>query len=90
MPFNCCGEKTREERDGEKHILLECPKHNKEGQEYIWEENYKSSRSILSHPTNERWGNSWCFQRKTIQVLILGGEVDGRRLQFWLPSEDGR
>jgi len=47
------------------------------------------SRSIVIHPTNERWGCSWWFQNKVIQVLILGEEVDGRRLQSWLPSEEG-
>jgi len=28
-------------------------------------------------------------ENKVVQVLILGGEVDGRRLQSWLPSDEG-
>jgi len=85
----CCGEEMRETI---KHILLECSKWNQQRQEYLGEvirAAWNLSRSILIHPTNERWGFSWWFQNKVIQVLILGGEVDGRRLQSWLPSEEG-
>jgi len=73
----CCGEGVRKTV---KHILLGCPKWSQQRQEYMGEilkAAWKMSRSILSHPTNERWGHSWCFQGKIIQLLILGGEVDG-------------
>jgi len=82
----CCKEEMRETI---KHILLECSKWNQQRQEYMGEVIRAArnlSRSILSHPINERLGSSWWFQSKVVLVLILGGEVDGRRLQSWLPS----
>jgi len=83
----CCEEEVRETI---KHILLECSNWNQQRQEYMGEAiktAWNLSRSILSHPTNDRRGSSWWFQRKAVQVLILGGGMDGRRLQSWLPSE---
>jgi len=51
---------------------------NQQRQKYMGEivkAAWNLSRFILSHPTSERWGISWWFQRKVIQVLILGGGV---------------
>jgi len=84
----CCEEEVRETI---KHIQLECSKWNQQRQEYMGEvirAAWSLSRSVMSHPTNERWGCSWWFQSKVVQASMLGGEVDGRRLQYWLPSEE--
>jgi len=74
---SCCGEEMRETI---KYTLLECSKWNQQRQEYMGEvirAAWNLSRSILIHATNERWGCSWWFQSKVIQVLILGGEMGG-------------
>jgi hypothetical protein len=77
----CCGEEARETV---RHILLKCQKWKEQRQEHlggIMRAAINISRSVLG------CSDSWFEERVTV-VLMLGGEVDGRRVQHWLPSDD--
>jgi hypothetical protein len=81
----CCGEADRETV---RHILLRCPRWEEQRQKHlggIMRAATNLSRSVLDSPM----GSGSCFEEKIVVVMMLGGEVDGRRVQSWLPPASG-
>ena len=75
----CCGEGLGETMG---HIFLTCSAWEKQRQEHlggILRVATNISRSIL--------GRSGSMCEESVLVLMLGGEIDGRRVENWLPCE---
>ena len=77
----CCGEESRETI---RHIdiLLKCSRWEKQRQEHM--------RGIITAATNisrSILGGSKWYEETVIVVLMLGGEIDGRSVSSWVPSQ---